>query len=164
MAIPYLTWQGKIAKPVIVQPIQGVPDLSDVLNRYYFNRFEPQLKACYYNAFKATMYCPGVRYVEGYYINRDLLLPLEHAWNEWRGIQFDVTAEIRNNTSYFYVQLVELSNEQMREFHKITRAEGCVVHNAHNFYEWEEKCKRFPRFRVHPPILCEQVEDSFSAL
>ena len=158
LAHPYLTWQGKIPKPVLVQPIQGVPDLSDLLYRHYFNRFKPQLKACYYNAYKATMYCSGVRYIEGYYINPDMLLPLEHTWNEWRGIQFDVTVEIRNKSYYWYLQVVKLPKEQVREFHKITGAEGCVVHNAHNFYEWMEKGKFFLCFRVNPPVLRMQAE------
>ncbi len=150
---PYLKWEGEIAESVIVQQVDNVPDLSMMLNNNYFNRFEPELRACYYNAYTVTMHCPRVKYVEGYYMMPNLLLPLEHAWNEWRGVQFDVTAEIRSNSHFFYLQLVKLSKEQMREFNRITGEEGCVVHNAHNFYEWMQIGKLFPRFQVLPPTI-----------
>ncbi len=53
------------------------------------------------------MFNPGVRYVEEYYIKPDLQLPLEHTWNEWRGVQFDVTVEIRGRPLILVVTFTE---------------------------------------------------------
>jgi hypothetical protein len=52
--------------------------------------FDLKVKQCFTNAIIVACLLPGVKYCEGYMFCH---IPIEHAWNSYRGHYFDVTSE-----------------------------------------------------------------------
>jgi hypothetical protein len=60
-------------------------------------QIKPKPKNCYLNALAVCMRNHDVKYVEGYIEVHGV--PLEHAWNCYKGIHFDVTEEVLNTAN-----------------------------------------------------------------
>lgn len=80
----YYEWQLENLKPV------KVVDSSDLDLKEKVHAFDLKAKECFTNAIIVACLVPGVKYCEGYIFHH---IPLDHAWNSYRGHYFDVTSE-----------------------------------------------------------------------
>jgi hypothetical protein len=87
----FVEWQLQEARPIEIKPISTLPDYirGSILN--YTNRHPPRIKECYSNAANLALQNENIIYHEGIAAG---IIPIEHAWNSYRGIHFDITAEI----------------------------------------------------------------------
>jgi len=70
--------------------------------------FEPKVKECYYTSALALLDIPDLKYYEGWIVREDLPIPIEHAWNEYKGKLVDFTTKLwkgKPNASYFGVEI-----------------------------------------------------------
>lgn len=55
---------------------------------------KPEVKQCFMNSQKMSIYNSDIEYWEGYWITEDLDIPVHHAWNVHKGKLIDTTAEV----------------------------------------------------------------------
>ncbi|MEX1028150.1 MAG: hypothetical protein WD049_09125 [Candidatus Paceibacterota bacterium] len=60
----------------------------------FVQQFQPEIKKCWGNAFNCALHVPGVRIVHGYSMSGPIAI--EHAWNVFDNMHFDLTAESNN--------------------------------------------------------------------
>lgn len=72
-------------------------------------------KACYVNAAKVVLYHPEVNYVLGFTAS---IIPIEHAWCEYKSIYFDPTAECLFGSKHFneYGKIATLNSDQLTQW------------------------------------------------
>lgn len=67
-------------------------NLSKSVNKVNLKHLKPKVKNCYLNALAVCIENENVEYVEGYIEVHGV--PLDHAWNCYEGIHFDITQEL----------------------------------------------------------------------
>jgi len=126
----YFQWQ--LANSVVV-PIVPTAEVIPHLARR-LGRLSPQIKLCYANAVKVCKLDPEIQYVLGYV---DLYsIPIDHAWNSYRGKHFDVTQELLD------------SHDEHTAIISLPAAEGIQLFNTHingvtplMFEAWRERAQ-----------------------
>jgi hypothetical protein len=73
-----------LMKDVEIEPIKEIGEIET-------QHLKPKLKQCYLNALAVCITNPKVQYVEGYIEVHGV--PIEHAWNCYKGKHFDITQE-----------------------------------------------------------------------
>ena len=71
-------------------------ELKEIIDRFLRrNRNRISMKACYHNSALMMKADPRILYCEGYItLGMGGGIPIEHAWNEFEGMHFDITSEI----------------------------------------------------------------------
>jgi hypothetical protein len=138
------TQQGKFYKKILIkskdvkiQSYKSNIELETIIKNF-LKRFEPKIKECYETAFQCSFRCPEIEYVEGY---ADLSIPLAHAWNYYKGIHFDLTAELAlgRESDNNYLQLIKLDNEELLEAALKTKRKGEFV----TYFFFDKKYQRY---------------------
>lgn len=75
----------ELLKTVKIEPTKSVKGVD-------LTRIKAKPHSCYLNALAVCMVNPEVKYVEGYIEVHGV--PLDHAWNYYNGVYFDVTEEV----------------------------------------------------------------------
>lgn len=122
----YWEWQAEVAKPVRCVSYRDVPGLKEKVEEF-LKRNELVVKECYYNSMKVVWNIPGVEYVEGI---AHLAIPIDHAWNCYKGHHFDLTAEIvlgMNVERFDYAQVVKLERRTMDRYASRTKVAGGYI-------------------------------------
>jgi len=85
-------------------------------------------KECYYNAFKIVSFDSRIQYIDGF---SDIYgIPIEHAWNCFNGIYFDLTREVvldDNVESCNYTQIIKLNSGEVAHFASKTGIAGSYI-------------------------------------
>lgn len=108
-------WQAKEARPVKCVSYREIPDLKERVEEF-LKRNELIVKECYHNSMKIVWDIPDVEYVEGI---ANLIIPLDHAWNYYKGHYFDLTAEVvlgKNVERFEYAQVIRLQRREMDKY------------------------------------------------
>lgn len=87
----FTEWRIGEARPVIISPISELPES---IGRFILNHIKyvpPRIKECYANSAKLALSNENINYHEGIAAG---IIPIEHSWNSYRGIHFDITAEV----------------------------------------------------------------------
>lgn len=122
----FYTWQMQVAKPVKCVSYKSIPELSEKVDSF-LEGFTIKKKECYTNAVHLTWEFPEIEYVEGI---ANLIIPLDHAWNCYKGKYFDLTAEIllgKDVTKIDYAQVVKLSLGLVSKYVTKTRVYGGYI-------------------------------------
>ena len=86
----FYQWKLDSYKKVKIVPFKKIKQISDEIESW-FNDENIIAKQCFANAFDVSTTIPGVNYIEG---EIDVFgMPIEHAWNEYKGKHFDLTSE-----------------------------------------------------------------------
>lgn len=119
-------WQMQVVKPVKCVSYKSIPELSEKVDSF-LEGFTIKKKECYTNAVHLTWEFPEIEYVEGI---ANLIIPLDHAWNCYKGKYFDLTAEIllgKDVTKIDYAQVVKLSLGLVSKYVTKTRVYGGYI-------------------------------------
>lgn len=119
-------WQMQMAEPVKCVSYKSIPELKEIVDEFLLG-FTLKKNECYTNAIHLVWEYPEIEYVEGI---ADLVIPLDHAWNCYKGKYFDLTSEIllkKNVTSCDYAKVVKLSSEQTYKYASKTRVYGGYI-------------------------------------
>lgn len=124
----YWNWQAKASKSVRCISYKKIPVLRELVDEFLEGN-EIKKNECYYNSIKVVWNIPGVEYIEGI---ADLIIPLDHAWNYYKGYYFDLTAEIVLNkdvSKYDYAQVIKLDRRKMDKYVYKTKVAGGYISN-----------------------------------
>ncbi len=87
----FTEWRQNKETPIVIQSYRDQSDLR-VMIEATLKMQRLQANTCYDNAYKLCKKYPDINYVLGrVYGDRTVI---DHAWNEWNGIHFDLTREI----------------------------------------------------------------------
>ena len=114
MNSPCCKWIVKVGKPVTLTPMADLPEIAEQVRE-----LRPRKKQCFSNAKDCMMAIPGVRVVQGWAMFHGC--PIEHAWNEFKGLHFDLTAERHRLGIEGYFQVITLTEP---EYWKLAGAAG----------------------------------------
>jgi len=76
------------------------------------------IKECYRNAQTLSICNKDIKYIEGWVEPTDIPIPIEHAWNEYKGKIIDVTLKQRNATDFSIWDVSELRKELAERTHE----------------------------------------------
>lgn len=88
-------------------------------------------KQCFRNAYYMMQAHPDIYYVEGYTGMKlgDSILPIEHAWNIWHGIHFDITSELlfdgditKGSNKYVQLEIIKNKKEAKKAMESVLRS------------------------------------------
>jgi hypothetical protein len=120
----YFLWIAKVAKPIKCVSYKDIPGLEQKI-KIFLKNFKPKIKECYYNSYRCCIDIPGVEYVEGM---ANLIIPVNHAWNFYKGKYFDLTAEIvlkeKDVTKIDYAQVIKFDSHLMLKYANKTGLAG----------------------------------------
>ena len=111
----FYQWEYRVSKPVDVVPYKSVPGLGPVVTAF-LKRYKPKIKECYVTAWRVTMDIPGVYYIDGFRDLTKIPIPIEHAWNYYKGKYFDLTSEIALKDDVRrvnYLQMLKLNRTEL---------------------------------------------------
>lgn len=110
--LSFTEWRASRQQAVVMRPFMAIEGLGPIVDEY-LSRYEPRRNQCFDNAIILARHHPEVLFVVG----RTSNVQSEHAWNSFRGIHFDITAEV----PYFgrfeygkYTQIAALNFEEAR--------------------------------------------------
>ena len=110
----FTTWRSKLQKVVSVESWRGYDDLSKVVLTFLSSN-KIRANTCYDNAMKLSMSCPSIGYVLGRVTGDGQMI--DHAWNIWNGIHFDITRETfapLTLREFTWQQFVSLNQNELR--------------------------------------------------
>lgn len=87
----FATWAERKRELVTVDSWRSDPTIQTMVERLLIV-YAPKAHWCYHNAAKMCAIDPEIEYVVGWAQTETDVI--EHAWNAWRGIHFDITREI----------------------------------------------------------------------
>ena len=95
---------------------------------------DAQMKACYWNARRAQARRPKLLYVEGWFYNDDLKLPIEHAWLESDSETIDPTLSyLGKDNTFCYFPTVKYTRDETvslwKAGHRVPFLESLYGHN-----------------------------------
>lgn len=76
---------------------------------------QPEAKECFTNSAKLVAGAQGIHYVEGFALS---VIPMHHAWNRYKNIYFDLTAEVglgEGNRFANYFPLLDLKKSEVQK-------------------------------------------------
>lgn len=113
----YWKWQIKVTTPVRLVSYKKIPGMAEKVEE--FLKYNDIIKKeCYYNSIKVVWDIDGVEYVEGV---ANLMIPISHGWNCYKGQHFDLTAEILLG--------IDVEREDYAQVIKLDRREVCQMVN-----------------------------------
>lgn len=119
-------WQAGVTKPVKCVSYRDIPGLEAKVDAFLESDTLVK-KECYYNSIKAVWNIPGVEYVEGV---ANLIIPIDHAWNSYKGYYFDLTAELvlhKDVTRFDYAQVIKFDRKKMDKYVYKTKVAGGYI-------------------------------------
>lgn len=99
-------WLLENTQEIKVVSYKSDPELKLIIEEF-LKMYKPQIKRCYDNSIKLSLFNDDIDYVLGY---THCGFPIEHAWNHYKGIYFDLTAEIALDKSFSEHILVKTYN------------------------------------------------------
>lgn len=87
----FVEWQLWEARSVKVSPISELPESIRGFILSHTKHAPPRIKECFANAANLSLSNEYINYHEGL---ASSIIPVEHAWNSYKGIHFDITSEI----------------------------------------------------------------------
>jgi len=130
----YYQWQVDTAKAVNTVSYKSNPELKELVEEYLLPTYTPLPKACYTTAVHTTLAISNVKYVEGYVTS---IIPFQHAWNEWNGIYFDLTAELAQIPNLSLNKNLELEAEHEKE--PYTDYQAILSFDAKKVLEYQDR-------------------------
>lgn len=124
----YFKWQLKSMKVVQIQSYKSNEELKIEIESF-IKHYKVKVKDCYTTAAKCCLYCDDVEYIEGYISYSGI--PIEHAFNYYKGIYFDLTAEILFDSKMGneHVQIVKLDKSLLSKYMTKTGYYGEMIQN-----------------------------------
>lgn len=123
----FYKWQYEVHKEIKCQSYKVNEELVVIVNN--FLKYEKlQKKQCYYNSYKLTAHNSDVKYIDGFSSIHGI--PIEHAWNYYKGIYFDLTREIvlkDDVTKIDYVEILKLNQKEVFKFASKTGHSGSYI-------------------------------------
>lgn len=119
----FYEWQKKHAELVKMEvPESVLPNCTPAWMKKHI-----KIKGCYENATKVMNLDPEVKYVEGVFMMGGSI-PINHAWNSYKGKHFDVTSTMWKKTEDSYYMLVELDSKQVWKILEDTKMYGELLY------------------------------------
>lgn len=117
-------WEAKNVRRIKIGSYSKLGKITEALNRDLgANKFASiKPKQCFDNALFACFANNEIHYVEGYIMIYGI--PLEHAWNRWNGIDFDLTEEILNQEKVPHYEVMSLDSNALRFWMVLTGRTG----------------------------------------
>ena len=115
----FYEWELNVGKLVNIVSYHTNPLLSSKVEDF-LEIHTPNQKECYETAYKLVDMYDDIEYVEGLINFKGI--PIEHAWNYYRGIYFDLTGEIvfEREMGDEYLQLIKIKQRKMHELALLT--------------------------------------------
>lgn len=121
------------AKTVKIQSYKSDPKLEAEINAF-LKQYKPKQKGCFETAAKCTVYSyTDIEYVEGFVSYMGL--PIEHAFNCWNGIYFDLTSEILFDSKMGdeHVQIIKIDRHLLSKYMASTGYYGDMIANYYKY-------------------------------
>ena len=111
---PYYEWEYDNAKRIKIVSYTSNSYLKRVIDKGLGSNKHGAIrpKNCFHNALLACFAWSKIEYVEGYISISGI--PLEHSWNRWNGIDFDLTQEILQQRKVPHYEILSLDGNQVR--------------------------------------------------
>jgi len=111
----FYKWKLKSYKSVKIVSYKSDPQLKILIDKHLI-RNKINLKDCYTNSFDCANKVQGVSYIEGEFLVHGV--PIEHAWNKYKNIYFDLTSEVLLNDikKSEYVKYIELDTKNLMKY------------------------------------------------
>ena len=107
----FYEWQKSVAQEVKIDEVESVfPKCTKEWVKKHV-----KVKSCFENAARVLELDPEVKYIQGIVMIMDGKLPIDHAWNSYKGKYFDVTKTHWKMTADNYYKLVELDYKELWE-------------------------------------------------
>ena len=87
----FFVWQKNISQEVKIVSYKDIPEIKKNVEMF-LQFYRIKVKECFKNSYMVCSYIPKINYVEG--MISVLGIPLDHAWNSYKGQYFDLTEEI----------------------------------------------------------------------
>jgi hypothetical protein len=142
----YYDWQIANSQIVVVSSYKDHPELKKLVDTF-LKQYKPKFRQCYHTAYTAATLIPGVEYIAGI---AGSMIPLDHGWNCWNGIYFDLTAEVLFDKGHFateYLQVLKLQRDEVFEMSLITEDSGPYIAEYYRLRVLGEKPKKLRRHR-----------------
>ena len=104
----YYEWSYENSELVDMKHTNKINSIIDKFVKSY----EPELKGCFSTAMNCTVSNSDVDYVEGYIVT--LGVPIQHAWNSYKGKYFDITDyKLFNNEMGDHYKIIEIPRQEL---------------------------------------------------
>lgn len=136
----WLSEKSEVIKPVLST---DVPDIADEVRRFVAD-YRPPMKQCWANAAECAVALEshGVEIVHGFLLSS---MPIKHAWNAYKGVHFDLTAETNNVGVHtqFSASDLEADRKKPRRYvmvHPFTLTDYQALERRFDYAEWFAEC------------------------
>jgi len=126
----FYKWEAKKARRIKIVPYASHPYLKRVIDKAFGSKKGSiRAKQCFHNSLLVCFAWSKVEYIEGYIVIGGL--PIEHSWNRWNGIDFDLTQEVLLQKRVPHYEVLSLDGNQVRFWASELKTTGPY---RHNFY------------------------------
>jgi hypothetical protein len=141
-AAKFSKWKSDTATPVEVVSYSGLPIAKSINSNIRQGILQIRPKMCYDNSFWTASAIKDVKYCEGIAHKH---IPIDHAWNSYKGSAFDLTGEIALKSYAAFdehAMLIELSSEETMEMASTLKHSGpyaLAYFYKHVLKKWDRK-------------------------
>ena len=105
----FYEWEKKVSKEIKIEPVESVfPKCTKE-----WIRKNAKIKNCFQNSAQVLNLDPEIKYVEGICMVMGNKIPIEHAWNSYKGRYFDITKSFWEDRNDSYHKIIELDYKNL---------------------------------------------------
>lgn len=140
----FTQWLAARSEVVKLACSSNVPDIAGAISRFVA-KYRPQIKQCWSNSAECALalHKHGVEIVHGYWLTASGF-PIRHAWNAYKNVHFDLTAESNNvepctEISVSYLEGIRNKPERHVKVHTFSLDDYLTLENQCQWPEWSVK-------------------------
>lgn len=110
----FYEWEAGKTRRLKIVSYTSNPRLKAIIDQAFGANKHGSIRAnqCFHNALLSCFADRDIEYVEGYIIVCGI--PLEHSWNHWKGIDFDLTQEVLLQRALPHYEILSLNAPGVR--------------------------------------------------
>lgn len=128
----FYRWQQNRCRRLKIVSYKSNPELKETIEKIYGDFSKVKQNQCFHNAVTCCLNDPEFQYIEGYISVHGL--PLEHAWNRWRGIDIDLTQEILGQRKCPHYEIFSLQRSTLMFWASRTEHSGPYMKEHYQYY------------------------------